>query len=86
MPMGRTTCQTRNGSAPSSASNWFSVSAANMEYLKKPRKPRFVTTQAATASCCCRRVAPGRVITRPQMKSITVVNSIKQTNHGSHQP
>ncbi len=43
-------------------------------------------TQATTASFRCLAVAPGRVMTRPQIKSITVVNIIRHTNHGSHQP
>ena len=45
-----------------------------------------VLVRAITAPRRCAALAPGRVMTLPHQKSITVVNSIRQTNQGSHQP
>ncbi len=76
----------RNGSAPKISRRALKLSAANMKYLKKPSRHKLVTTHAVTARRCSARVAPGRVMTRPQMKSAMVVNAMSVTNHGSHQP
>ena len=85
--MGSTTVSTRNGSAPTAASSWFSVSGGEHVVLEEAEEAQVGHHAGRDGQLALGRASrPGRVMTLPQMKSITVVNIIRQTNHGSHQP